>query len=198
MTDEPLSEAQLLQMHWMDLYLRLPEGGVVERFSDELECEDRLKQIRWPDGPVCPKCEQSNFGYHEARKIYHCRICLTQFSMTSGTLLHRRRLDLLVYFQLAEEFIEIEAARLKFSRPTGHELKDRYSIAYATAFRLRKYLVEDLSRPQGGILGQCICTQEIEMPPDVDRGTAVYLQWLNDEVEIRRSHSRAQFSSIIE
>ncbi len=89
-------------------------------------------------------------------------------------------------------------ARLKFSRPTGHELKDRYSIAYATAFRLRKYLVEDLSRPQGGILGQCVCTQEIEMPPDVDRGRAVYLQWLNDEVEIRRSRSWAQFSSIIE
>lgn len=52
-----------------------------------------LEELRWPDGPVCPRCESGRTGYLEARRKHYCRECAYQFRVTAGTVLHDSHLS---------------------------------------------------------------------------------------------------------
>ncbi|MFY0595232.1 MAG: transposase [Cognatishimia sp.] len=186
MQEEPFQSYEQERTHWLTLYLRLPAEGVAAEFPTESICENRLEAVRWPQGPKCPNCKEKKFGYLEARKLYYCKKCPTHFSLTSGTLFHRRRLDLRVYFLLAEKLIEAEVKRL---RPTGHQIKDEYQIAYATAFKLKANISNALRDAEGGLLGRCICLRELHLPPDLDRETTGHLNWLENELQQRQRQS---------
>lgn len=175
--------ATLEQIHWLSLFLRLPEEGVAEKFPTESACEDRFLQIRWPEGPICPACSKKDISNLTSEKFYPCRNCKTQFSDTSGTILHRRRLDLGIYFSLSAEIVRYEKVR---SPPSGHDLKDRFDLAYATAVRLKKKITKSLSEPGGGLLGRCICVRELSVPQDIDLGSGNHLAWLQGEDQRRR------------
>ncbi|MGA1842881.1 MAG: IS1595 family transposase [bacterium] len=68
------------------------------RFKDEKACPEYLIQIRWLDGFYCPKC-----GHKKARitkrGLYHCQLCNTQTSVTSGTIFNDRRKPLMLWFR---------------------------------------------------------------------------------------------------
>jgi transposase-like protein len=68
------------------------------RFSTEAACWDYLALLRWPDGFTCPRC-----GGFEAwlttRGLWHCRRCGRQTSATCGTLFHRTRKPLSLWFR---------------------------------------------------------------------------------------------------
>ena len=183
MTDCGFSNATLEQIHWLSLYLRLPEGGVAEEFPTESACEDRFQQVRWPDGPICPGCAKKDFNNLTSEKFYPCRNCKTQFSDTSGTILHRRRLDLSVYFGLAAEIVGHQKIR---SVPSGHDIKDRFKLAYATAVRLKKSITNSLTETNGGLLGRCICVRDLPVPQHIDLGSEDHLIWLQGEDQRRR------------
>ena len=186
MTKNGFPSAMLEQIHWLSPYLRLPAGGIADEFPTESDCEDRFLQIRWPEGPICPVCSKKDFGNLTSEKFYPCRNCKTQFSDTSGTILHRRRLDLSVYFRLAAEIVRYETVR---SIPSGHDIKDRFGLAYATAVRLKKDLTKSLTELDGGLLGRCICVQDLTCPQDIDLGSDDHLIWLQGEDQRRRWRS---------
>jgi len=52
-----------------------------------------LEELRWPDGPVCPRCGSGRTGYLEARGKHYCRECAYQFRVTAGTVLHDSHLS---------------------------------------------------------------------------------------------------------
>lgn len=74
----------------------------IARLSEE-EAYSIFRQMRWPEtdgGPVCPKCgcEAWTLGDHARagdKRQFRCRSnpCRKKFSVTSGTLLHGRKLD---------------------------------------------------------------------------------------------------------
>ncbi|APX10284.1 transposase [Tateyamaria omphalii] len=169
--------------HWLSLSLRLPVEGVNEYFASEEACENRLHEIRWPNGPICPACSKKNFARIKARKPYSCRECKTQFSITSGTVLHGQRLGLKTYLCLAEQIVQ---SKTRGSLPTVHGTKERYGIAYATAFRIRNLVRKDLSLENGGLLGCCICVNELDFPQDIDPTSDDYLRWLLTVQQRRR------------
>jgi transposase-like protein len=69
-----------------------------ERFYSEEACRDYLFKIRWPHGFKCPRCGNLT-AWATRRKQYRCRKCNLQTSITSGTIFHRTRKPLRLWFQ---------------------------------------------------------------------------------------------------
>ena len=67
-------------------------------FVTDADCLDFLEWIRWPDGFVCPYCENSD-GWRVADGSFKCSKCKKQTAVTAGTLFDRRRTPLTVWFE---------------------------------------------------------------------------------------------------
>jgi transposase-like protein len=58
----------------------------IRYFSDIEVCNDFVAKLRWPDGPVCPRCGSSEYSYLTTRRLWKCRGCKKQFSVKVGTI----------------------------------------------------------------------------------------------------------------
>jgi transposase-like protein len=45
-----------------------------------------MAAIRWPNGPICPKCESTDILFLKNRQLWKCRECKKQFSVKVGTI----------------------------------------------------------------------------------------------------------------
>lgn len=69
-----------------------------DRFSTEEACREYLFALRWPYGFKCPGCGNTT-DWSTRRHEYRCRECDLQTSVTSGTIFHRTRKPLRLWFQ---------------------------------------------------------------------------------------------------
>ena len=69
---------------------------LLEMFPDEASAEAWFEKLLWPEGVRCPGCESDNIQARPTRKPlpYRCRSCRMDFSVRTGTLLHRSHLPL--------------------------------------------------------------------------------------------------------
>ena len=67
-------------------------------FPDENACRDYLEQIRWPQGPVCPRCAKSAV-WRMIPPFYRCAECGYDFTVTVGTLFADTHLPLRLWFE---------------------------------------------------------------------------------------------------
>jgi transposase-like protein len=81
----------------MDLYPKMMLE-LEEQFSTEEACRDYLFQLRWPNGFVCPRCDH-NEAWSTDRNLYHCSSCNLQTSVTAGTIFHRSKKPLRLWFR---------------------------------------------------------------------------------------------------
>jgi len=58
----------------------------IRYFSDEQVCIDTIAALRWPNGPVCPKCGHGEHYYLATQKRWKCKKCSKQFSVKVGTI----------------------------------------------------------------------------------------------------------------
>lgn len=70
-----------------------------DQFSSENACHEYLYQLRWPDGFQCPHCHDQNKAWRTQRGFYKCRNCGRHVSVTAGTLFHRSRKPLRLWFR---------------------------------------------------------------------------------------------------
>src|SRR5712692_10011313 len=71
-------------------------------FSDEAGCAAFLAERRWPGGFVCPLCGGVRAASLKSRAhTYECLGCSRQTSITAGTVMHRSKLPLTVWFWAA-------------------------------------------------------------------------------------------------
>jgi len=68
------------------------------RFRDEESCRAYLFALRWPEGFVCPRCQGHRTSPME-RGLWLCLGCEAQVSLTAGTIFHRTRLPLRLWFR---------------------------------------------------------------------------------------------------
>jgi ribosomal protein L37AE/L43A len=102
--------------------------------SDEF-CRELLEKARWPNGPVCMNC-----GAHGAASrlttrpgLWTCKACRRcQYSVTSGTQLHRSRLPVSVWVKL------FYAIQIRNQSLTASQVSRRFSVAYLTAKSMLK------------------------------------------------------------
>ncbi|WP_367268352.1 transposase [uncultured Sulfitobacter sp.] len=176
-----LSPKEKARMNWMVAFLALPDGGVRAEFPDEIACADRLAAVRWPHGVSCVRCHSTDVGFLELRKLYHCRNCRRQFSVTSGTIAHRSRLELSFWFIAAEDIITAHAKGVADALLTGHGLADRYGISYAATYRLKQLLMRDLSVPTG-LFRASVCVRGFTIPPDIASSDLDRFLWLVEQM----------------
>jgi transposase-like protein len=58
----------------------------IRYFSDEQVCINTVAQLRWPNGPTCPKCGSGEHYYLATQKRWKCKKCAKQFSVKVGTI----------------------------------------------------------------------------------------------------------------
>ena len=68
------------------------------RFTTEAACLEYLCALRWPDGFACPACGARD-AWRTGRGLWHCRRCGRQTSATAGTIFHRTRKPLPLWFR---------------------------------------------------------------------------------------------------
>jgi transposase-like protein len=110
-----------------------------EQFPDEEACASYLKEVRWPEGFVCPKCQKRSSSFVRSRSLWQCCHCRHQVSLTAGTVFHASRVPLrkwfLAMFFLARHKQGISALQLQRDLGLGS-----YQTAWTMLHKLRSAL----------------------------------------------------------
>ena len=100
------------------------------KFHDEQNCREHLFQLRWGNGFSCPRCHGEGFYFIEKRTLYECSSCGHQTSLTAGTIMHKTKLPLLVWFWAIYLVAHDKRGRSALS------LAQALNLNYRTAWRL--------------------------------------------------------------
>ena len=75
---------------------RLPQNllEAVRYFSDVDVATGFVAKLRWPNGPICPRCEGTEHSYLTTRRVWKCKACKKQFSVKLGTIFEDSALGL--------------------------------------------------------------------------------------------------------
>ena len=129
MTDHPRS----------GLHYPRSTGEFQSWFATDQDCLDYLDWLRWPQGFVCPRC-QNRGGWLRADGSYKCASCKKETAVTAGTLFDRRRTPLTVWFAACWMFASQKDGISAQSLQRGFEIGS-YPTAWAMLHRLRSVLV---------------------------------------------------------
>ena len=69
-----------------------------KKYQSEEDCEKRLFELRWPQGFICPTCGHQEYYFISERKLYQCKKCRHQTSLTAGTVMQGTRTSFLIWF----------------------------------------------------------------------------------------------------
>jgi transposase-like protein len=135
-------------------------------FQDENKAREALEALRWPNGPVCPHCRNSDpetLAKVEGKKqshrpgLWYCNECKGQFTVTVGTVFERSKIPLTKWWM---------AAHMLNSGKQGvsaHEIHRSLGVTYKTAWfmmhRLREAMKSTSKRSMGGDGGVVIADE---------------------------------------
>jgi transposase-like protein len=71
---------------------------LIVKYGDEDRCRAYLEALRWPEGPVCPRCDSKKVRRMDERKQFACSSCRYHFSVRSGTIFQDSKLALTKWF----------------------------------------------------------------------------------------------------
>lgn len=66
----------------------------IRYFSDLDVCTEYVAKLRWPEGPVCPRCGCMEYSYLTTRRLWKCKACKKQYSVKLGTIFEDSALGL--------------------------------------------------------------------------------------------------------
>jgi len=115
----------------------------VARLSDE-EAYQTFKLVRWAatDGqPVCPRCECAAVYTYATRKLFKCKACSHQFSVTSGTIFASRKLSIRDYLLAIAIFVN--GAKGHSALQLSRDLDCQYKTAFVMAHKIREALASE-------------------------------------------------------
>ena len=109
------------------------------RFSTEEDCRNYLFKLRWSNGFRCPHCDNEK-AWPISQVRYQCTGCDYQISVTAGTIFHRTRTPLTIWFRVIWWLAGQKngASALGLKRVLG--LKN-YETAWTWLHKLRRAMV---------------------------------------------------------
>ncbi len=110
-----------------------------EQFPDEEACWRTLRRMRWPHGFRCPRCTHRKSYRLAVRRLEQCQRCRYQASVTAGTIFHKTRVPLRIWF-LAIFFVARHKqgiSALQFQRDSG---VGSYQTAWTLLHKVRSAL----------------------------------------------------------
>ncbi len=103
---------------------------LMQRYGTDEHCRQDLEVLRWPTGPVCPKCKRKSVSRVEKRSLYDCNSCRHQFSVTAGTIFHDSHLPLQKWFMAIYLIVESKKGI------SANQMKRMIGVSYKTAWYL--------------------------------------------------------------
>lgn len=112
----------------------------------EAQCQEFMKNVRWPDGIECPRCGAKTIFELKSVRKFECSNCKYQFSVTTGTFLHKTYLPLnkwlIAIYLIVNSEMSITASQL------SHDLKIPYKTAWSVKSRISKAMaIHDNNNP---------------------------------------------------
>ena len=110
------------------------------RFASEDDCRRYLVECRWTDGYRCPRCRHPEAYELSTRGLLQCTSCRHQVSVTAGTVMHRTRMPLHLWFWAAYLVTTHTPgfSALQLQRQLG---LNRYETAWAMLQKIRRAMV---------------------------------------------------------
>lgn len=111
--------------------------------SDE-EAFAAFKLIRWSDNggePYCPRCGCAGLYSITTRRLWKCKGCAHQFSVTSGTIFASRKLPIRDYLLAIAIFVN--GAKGHSALQLSRDLDVQYKTAFVLAHKLREAVAAD-------------------------------------------------------
>ena len=118
------------------------------RMSDDA-AHATFQAIRFADNggaAFCPRCGGTEVYTYAARRIWKCKACQHQFSVTSGTIFASRKLAIRDY--LAAIAIFVNAVKGISALQLGRDLDVQYKTAFVLAHKLREAMTAEQSGVQ--------------------------------------------------
>lgn len=113
------------------------------RFPTDDACREYLKERFYPDGTICPGCgKRTRFHRVRTRTAYSCQFCGAQVYPTAGTLFHKSRVSLRLWFWAV--FL-MSSTRCAIS---VRQLERELGVTYNTAHRMHAAIRERLPQPE--------------------------------------------------
>jgi transposase-like protein len=124
-------------------------------FHDENKAREHLEATRWPNGPFCPHCgETENLvrlqGKSHRPGLFHCNACEQAFTVTVGSVMERSKIPLtkwvLAYHLMAASKKGMSSKQLQ------RMLGISYKSAWFLTMRIREAMRTDVKAtgPLGG------------------------------------------------
>ena len=110
------------------------------RFVTEEACREHLFNVRWPNGFECPRCSHKHYSYVSTRNLYQCKACGYQAALTAGTIMHRTRTPLHVWFWAI--YLVSRDKRGKSALSLSKELNISYWKAWTMLHKIRRAMTQ--------------------------------------------------------
>ena len=111
-------------------------------FPDEMACANYLEKLRWPVGFVCSTCSFIGTPYRFKNRptVLRCRNCQADTHLTAGTVMHKSRTPLQIWFWAAYLVTSHTpgVSATQFQRQLG---LNRYETAFQILHKLRSAMV---------------------------------------------------------
>jgi transposase-like protein len=109
---------------------------------DEPQAYAMFRALRWAsDEPVCVHCGHVGAYEYRTRKLFKCKACKRQFSVTSGTVFSHYKLPMRDY--LAAIAIFVNAVKGVSALQLSRDLGVQYRTAFVLAHKLREALTSE-------------------------------------------------------
>ena len=114
----------------------------IARYTEK-QAETYFRKIRWADTngkPICPSCGSLRHYDLKTRKVWKCKDCGKQFSVTSGTLFSGHKLPLRTYLFAIALFTN--GAKGMSALQLSRDLQVQYKTAFVLQHKFREALLE--------------------------------------------------------
>lgn len=121
-------------------------------FNNEDKARAYLEQQRWPNGPYCPHCGESEnvhrmTGKSHRKGLFQCNACRKTFTVTVGTLYERSKVPLHKWL-FATHLLSASKKGM-----SAHQLHRMLGVTYKTAWFMAHRIREAMNDPDPGPLG---------------------------------------------
>ena len=112
----------------------------LRKFDTDEACRAHMESVRWPEGPVCPRCGTIDQAAPIPTRsgLYRCGACRKQFTVTVGTAMEGTHLPLRLWY--IAMFLILNTAKPISAMSLHHHLRVQYRTCWYLLHRLRAML----------------------------------------------------------
>jgi transposase-like protein len=123
--------------------------GLIQEIGDETNARRLLENLRWPNGPVCPRCGGEGYALKPKPDskspvrpgVYKCRKCRKQFTVTVGTIFEDSHIP------ISKWFLGIHLMCASKKGMSAHQLHRMLGVSYKSAWFMCHRIRYAMTRP---------------------------------------------------